>query len=123
MQERNYASSSELVPTGMPYGDINNRDYISIHQKRILFHVHPYMVRTHRRLYCVAENEFVSNNENGILYNYQSTEPYDRRNCQIMLPPIQDEKVGIQETTRTQWTIYGKYKLFAILSNLKLQRK
>lgn len=43
----------------------------------------------HTRPCCAAEVEFVAY---GILYRYQLTEPFDGRNCQIILPPIQHEK-------------------------------
>lgn len=69
-----------------------------MHSIRQPLHVHVLSCigYNHIRLYWAAEDEFAPC---GILYRYQSTDPYDGRNCEIILLPIQQEKMGIQERT------------------------
>ncbi|VDI25889.1 Hypothetical predicted protein, partial [Mytilus galloprovincialis] len=35
------------------------------------------------------------------VYEFQSTEPYDPRNCRISLPPITEEVFGVEESAST----------------------
>lgn len=83
----------------MPYRDINRADFIPVNQLMVpsYVHVQPFMGNSQIRIYNATETRFVPR---GILYNYQSTEPYDGRTCQIILPLINRERVGIQETRR-----------------------
>lgn len=98
-QESNFSSSSELVPTGLIYRTFNHADFIPVHQFTVPLPVHaqPFMSNNHIRIHYATEHVFVPC---GILYSYQSTEPYDERNCQIILPPTHREKIGILETAR-----------------------
>lgn len=42
IQESSYASKSELVPTGLPYRDINHEDFIPIRHIRLPLHAHAF---------------------------------------------------------------------------------
>ncbi|CAC5421395.1 unnamed protein product [Mytilus coruscus] len=98
-QESNFSSRSEFVPTGLRYRHVINGDYIFVNQFQVplQIHVQSNTVSTHTIVYTAAEDQCVPC---GIVYTYQSTEPYDGRNSKLILPPIQQEKKGIEETTR-----------------------
>lgn len=36
-----------------------------------------------------------------VSYSYMSTEPFDVKNCRLILCPIQQEKFGIEETSQS----------------------
>lgn len=95
-QENGFFESSELVPSGLPYKGLNHADFISIHEFTVHLQVHAQPFMGNRRLFHATEDQFVPCR---IWYSYQSTEPFDVRNCKLNLPPIQQAKVGIQETT------------------------
>ncbi|CAC5405084.1 unnamed protein product [Mytilus coruscus] len=53
------------------------------------------------------------------LYVFQSTEPYDPRNFQILLRPLSEEKLGIQESVNC----YGKSVIYNIGGTLSINSK
>ncbi|CAC5374558.1 Actin, larval muscle,Actin, clone 403,Actin, alpha sarcomeric/skeletal,Actin-2, muscle-specific,Actin, cytoskeletal 3A,Actin, indirect flight muscle,Actin, cytoskeletal 1A,Actin-42A,Actin-4,Actin-71,Actin-75,Putative actin-22,Actin, alpha skeletal muscle 3,Actin, cytoskeletal 1B,Actin, muscle-type A2,Actin-8,Major actin,Actin, adductor muscle,Actin CyI, cytoplasmic,Actin, cytoplasmic,Actin, gamma,Actin, alpha cardiac,Actin, alpha skeletal muscle,Actin-6,Actin, cytoskeletal 3B,Actin, cytoskeletal 2,Actin-1/ len=80
-QESNFLSSSQILPTGLPYRDINHADFIPVNQFTVPL---PALIvmGNNRKSYNATDLGFVPC---GILYSYQSTEPYDGRNCRIIL--------------------------------------